>query len=69
VGGALITEIVFNYPGVGSLLFSAIRQNDYPVISGVTLFIAVALVVANFVVDLAIGLIDPRIRAAQSGER
>jgi len=69
VGGALITEIVFNYPGVGSLLFGAIRQNDYPVISGVTLLIAVALVVANFVVDIAIGLIDPRIRAAQSGER
>jgi peptide/nickel transport system permease protein len=69
VGGALITEIVFNYPGVGSLLFGAIRQNDYPVISGVTLFIVVALVAANFLVDIAIGVIDPRIRAAQSGER
>ena len=69
VGGALITEIVFNYPGVGSVLFGAIRQNDYPVISGITLFIAVALVVANFLVDIVIGLIDPRIRAAQSGER
>jgi peptide/nickel transport system permease protein len=69
VGGALITEIVFNYPGVGSVLFGAIRQNDYPVISGLTLFIAVALVVANFLVDIVIGFIDPRIRAAQAGER
>jgi len=69
VGGALITEIVFNYPGVGSLLFSAIRNNDYPVISGVTLFIVVALVLAQFLVDMIIGVIDPRIRAAQSGER
>jgi len=69
VGGALITEIVFNYPGVGTVLFGAIRQSDYPVISGVTLLIAVALVVANFLVDIAIGFIDPRIRAAQAGER
>jgi len=69
VGGALITEIVFNYPGVGSVLFGAIRQNDYPVISGITLIIAVALVLANFLVDIVIGFIDPRIRAAQAGER
>ena len=69
VGGALITEIVFNYPGVGTVLFGAIRQSDYPVISGVTLLIAVALVAANFLVDIAIGFIDPRIRAAQAGER
>jgi peptide/nickel transport system permease protein len=69
VFGALITEIVFNYPGVGSLLFSAIRNNDYPVISGVCLLVAVALVVAQFLVDMARGMIDPRIRAAESGER
>src|SRR5690606_10007820 len=37
VGGALITEVVFSYPGIGSLLFTAIRQNDYPVIQGITL--------------------------------
>jgi peptide/nickel transport system permease protein len=69
VPGALITEIVFNYPGIGSVLFGAIRQSDYPVISGITLIIAVALVVANFLVDIVIGFIDPRIRAAQAGER
>jgi peptide/nickel transport system permease protein len=69
VTGGLITEIVFNYPGLGSLLFSAIRQNDYPVISGITLMITVAVLMANFLVDIAYGLIDPRIRAAQSGDR
>ena len=69
VTGGLITEIVFNYPGLGSLLFSAIRQNDYPVISGITLLIAVSVLVANFLVEIAYGLIDPRIRAAQTGDR
>jgi peptide/nickel transport system permease protein len=69
VGGALITEIVFSYPGIGSLLFTAIRQNDYPVISGITLLIAVAVLAANFLVEIAYGFIDPRIRAAQTGDR
>jgi peptide/nickel transport system permease protein len=66
-GGALITEIVFSYPGLGTVLFNAIRQNDYPVIQAVTLLVTVAVLVANFLVDLTYGLIDPRIRAAQSG--
>ncbi len=69
VGGALVTESVFSYPGMGSLLFSAIRQNDYPVIQGVTLIITVTVLMANFLVDVAYGFIDPRVRAAQLGER
>jgi peptide/nickel transport system permease protein len=69
VGGALITEIVFSYPGIGSLLFAAIRENDYPVIQGITLLIMVAVLAANFLVDIAYGFIDPRIRAQASGER
>jgi len=69
VGGGLITEIVFSYPGLGTLLFTAIRQNDYPMISGITLFITVAVLLANFMVEVAYGVIDPRIRAAQSGDR
>lgn len=67
VGGALITEAVFSYPGIGSLLFTAIRQNDYPVIQGITLLIMVAVLAANFIVDIMYGVIDPRIRASQSG--
>jgi peptide/nickel transport system permease protein len=66
VGGALITEVVFSYPGIGTLLFSAIRQNDYPVIQGITLFITIGVLLANFAVDIAYGLIDPRVRSAQA---
>jgi peptide/nickel transport system permease protein len=69
VGGALITEIVFSYPGIGTLLFNSINLNDYPVIAGITLIIAVAVLLANFCVEIAYGIIDPRIRAAGAGER
>lgn len=67
VGGALITEVVFSYPGIGTLLFDAIRQNDYPVIQGVTLLIMVGVLLANFLMDIAYGFIDPRIRSVQTG--
>ena len=69
VGGALITELVFSYPGMGSLLFSAISSNDYPIIQAVTLIITVAVLVANYLVEVLYGFIDPRIRAAKTGEK
>ena len=69
VGGALITELVFSYPGMGSLLFGAISSNDYPVIQAVTLIITVAVLVANYLVEILYGFIDPRIRASKSGEK
>ena len=69
VGGALVTEIVFSYPGIGSLLFTAIGQNDYPLIQAITLIILVAVLASNFLVEIAYGFVDPRIRAAQAGER
>jgi peptide/nickel transport system permease protein len=69
VSGALITEIVFSYPGIGTLLFSAIRTQDYPVVQGITLIIMLAVLFANFLVEIAYGFIDPRIRASTSGER
>ena len=69
VAGALLTEIVFSYPGIGTLLFGAIKQNDYPVVAGITLLVTVAVLAANFCVELAYGIIDPRIRAAGVGER
>lgn len=68
VGGQLIVESVFSYPGIGSLLLSAIRQNDYPLIQAITLIITVTVLLANFMVEIVYGLIDPRIRAAQQGE-
>jgi len=69
ISGGLITELVFSYPGLGTLLFNAIGQNDYPVIQAITLLITLAVLFANFAVDVLTGFIDPRIRAAQSGER
>jgi peptide/nickel transport system permease protein len=69
VGGALITEIVFSYPGVGLALLRALRENDYPVIQGCTLLVTVCVLIANFGVDILIGFLDPRIRTSQEEGR
>lgn len=69
ITGGLIVELVFSYPGMGTLLFNAIGTNDYPVITSIALIITLAVLVANFLVDVAIGFLDPRIRAAQTGDR
>lgn len=69
VGGALICEIVFSYPGIGTWLFTAIRQLDYPLISGCTLLIALSVLLANFTIEIVYGLVDPRIKAAQMEEQ
>jgi peptide/nickel transport system permease protein len=69
ISGALITEIVFSYPGLGYLLFTAIGQEDYPLVQGITLFIMLAVLLANFMVEIAYGFIDPRIRAVAAGEK
>ncbi len=53
ITGGLITELVFSYPGLGTLLFNAIGQNDYPVIQAITLLITLAVLIANFAVDIA----------------
>ncbi len=68
IGGGLITEIVFNYPGIGMRLFTAIRTLDYPLISGITLFIIIGVLLANFLVEIIYGLVDPRIKSAQLEE-
>lgn len=68
VGGALITEIVFSYPGIGTWLFNAIRQQDYPLIQGGTLLIAIGVLTANFLIDIVYGIVDPRIKASQLEE-
>jgi peptide/nickel transport system permease protein len=65
IGGALIVEIVYSYPGIGSSLFTAIRQLDYPLISGCTLMITITVLISNFAIELVYGLLDPRIKMAQ----
>jgi peptide/nickel transport system permease protein len=67
VGGALITEIIFSYPGLGMAILTAIQGNDYSVITGCTLLVTVTVLIANFGVDVLIGFLDPRIRASQLG--
>jgi peptide/nickel transport system permease protein len=65
VGGALLTEMVFSYPGLGLAMLSAIQSNDYPLITGCCLLVTVSVLIANFTVDILIGFLDPRIRVAQ----
>jgi ABC-type dipeptide/oligopeptide/nickel transport system permease component len=64
LGGAVIVEQVFAYPGVGTLLLTAISQRDYPVIEGVVLVVATLVVFTNLVVDVAYTWLDPRIHYA-----
>lgn len=62
IGGAVVTEQIFGWPGLGSLMVQSINARDYPVIMGITVFIAVAVLIGNLIVDLVYGLLDPRIR-------
>jgi len=66
VGGALITEMIFSYPGLGMAMLTAIQTSDYPVITGCALLVTVCVLIANFSVDMLIGFLDPRIRAAEA---
>jgi peptide/nickel transport system permease protein len=62
IGGAVVTEIVFNIPGLGRLIISAILRRDYPVVQGVVLVTAASYVLINLAVDMVYASIDPRIR-------
>jgi ABC-type dipeptide/oligopeptide/nickel transport system permease component len=65
LGGAIITEKIFERPGLGTLLLEGISERNYPVVQGTVLVIAVFYVIVNTLVDLSYGLIDPRIRHQQ----
>lgn len=62
VGGAIVTESVFSYPGVGLLLFNAILNQDYPLVQGFFYVITIMVIVANWVADILYVFVDPRIR-------
>jgi peptide/nickel transport system permease protein len=64
VSGALITEIVFSYPGLGFQLFVAVRNLDYPLMQGIFLMITLAVLGANLLVDLLYLRLDPRVRGS-----
>ncbi len=62
VGGTLLVEIVFSYPGLGFLLFRAVGAKDYPLMQGIFLIITIAVLVANLLADIIYLLLDPRTR-------
>ncbi|HEY5479414.1 MAG TPA: ABC transporter permease [Gaiellaceae bacterium] len=67
LAGALVTEIVFSYPGLGYQIYRAITNKDYFVIQGIFLFIIVGVLIANFIVDIVYVLVDPRTRIGMQG--
>ena len=62
LGGALLTEIIFSYPGQGYLLIQAVRAQDYPLMQGLFLTITLAVLGANWLVDIVTLMLDPRTR-------
>jgi peptide/nickel transport system permease protein len=63
IGGIVVVEKVFNWPGLGTLAFDAISGRDYPVLQGTVTVLSLIIVLVNLLVDLAYGLVDPRIRS------
>jgi peptide/nickel transport system permease protein len=63
IAGAITVEIVFNWPGLGTLTVEALSARDYGILQGIFLLLSVAVVLANLVADLVYGLLDPRVRA------
>ncbi|OLF13067.1 peptide ABC transporter permease [Actinophytocola xinjiangensis] len=67
VGGAVVTEIVFDYRGLGYLVLEAIKASDFFLLQGIFLFIVIGVLVANFIIDIVYVLVDPRTRAGMGG--
>jgi len=66
VGGALVAEIIFSYPGLGYTLLNAVMGQDYPLISAATLIVTLMVLIATLLIEILYGFIDPRIKAAQA---
>ena len=62
IAGAVTVEVVFNWPGLGTLTVTALQARDYPVLQGIFLLLSITVVAANLVADLVYGLLDPRVR-------
>ncbi|MCL2221585.1 MAG: ABC transporter permease [Oscillospiraceae bacterium] len=65
MGGAIVAEIIFSYPGLGTALLQAVREGDYPLVSGITLVITVMVLASVFLLEIIYGLIDPRVKTTQ----
>jgi peptide/nickel transport system permease protein len=62
VAGQLLVEVIFNYPGIGNLLFKAVINHDYPLVQGVFVVIVMVVLAANLIADVVYAFIDPRAR-------
>lgn len=67
IGGALVTEVVFAYPGIGNLILQAINNQDFFLLQGTLLFVVLGVLVANFLIDVVYVLVDPRTRTGLQG--
>ena len=65
IGGNLVAEMVFSYPGLGTTMLSAVTGQDYPLLSACTLIITIMVLLANLLVELLYAVIDPRVKASQ----
>jgi peptide/nickel transport system permease protein len=62
IAGAITVEVVFGWPGLGTLTVDALNARDYPVLQGIFLLLSISVILANFVADLFYGVLDPRVR-------
>ena len=62
IGGLVVTETVFNVPGLGSFMAESVIRRDYPMVQGMVLMMAAVVLLVNFMVDISYGWLDPRIR-------
>jgi len=67
VGGNIVTEYAFGYPGLGHLIFQAISNQDYFLLQGIFIFIIIGVLVANFIIDIVFVTVDPRTRLGMQG--
>ena len=67
VAGSIVTEVVFAYPGLGYLTLQAVQRSDFFLLQGVLLFVVIGVLVANFLIDIAYVVIDPRTRSGVQG--
>jgi ABC-type dipeptide/oligopeptide/nickel transport system permease component len=68
MGGAILTETIFNWPGIGFEIFKAIGQRDWPIVMGGTIIIVFAVMIINLIVDVSYAFLDPRIRYGKAAE-
>ncbi|MEU0241064.1 ABC transporter permease [Nocardiopsis sp. NPDC006198] len=67
IAGSLLTEIVFNYPGLGTLIIQSLNSRDFFLLQGIFLFVVVGVLIANFIIDIVYVLVDPRTRVQMTG--